>query len=128
MRYYLLVFLFSFSTHAFEVGKVIDTNIKAIYKLKDFKKQKSRIDELHSEITKVKKNSKLSDKDFYIATDFLKTLDAISLMSSASTENCFDTRVSLLSEFGVRSVDMSEKNLPEGAKKGVVLLKLICKK
>lgn len=128
MRYYLLVFLLTFSAQAIEVDKVIDTNIKSIYQLKKFKEQKEAIEVLHSEITNLKKNSKLSDKDFYIATDFLKVLDAIIVMDSISVDKCFDTRVGVLTEFGIRSVDMSQKNLPDGAKKGMVLLKLICRK
>lgn len=128
MWYYILAFLITFSAHAYDVGKVIDTNIKTISLLKEFKDQKERVSILHSEISKVKKNSELSDKDFYIATDFLKSLDAIVQMENSSVENCFNTRVGLLADFGVRSVDMSEKNLPEGAKKGIVLLKLICRK
>ena len=126
MRYYILVFLFSTSSYAVDLSKVIDEKVLSIAKVKTFKEQKENLLLLQDEIKKLKKASKLSDRDFYIATDFNKVVDSISMMTSNSRESCFNTQIEVMSSYGVRSVDMSEKELPSGAKKALLALKILC--
>ena len=47
MRYYILAFLITFSAHAYDVGKVIDTNIKSI---ESFNLHKKRQEELSNKM------------------------------------------------------------------------------
>ncbi|PIK15324.1 hypothetical protein [Halobacteriovorax sp. JY17] len=128
MRYYLLIFLLSLNAFSQDYGHILDGKIKVIAQNKTFKEQKESVQLLQSEITKIKTHSKLSDRDFYILTDFSKTLDSISLIKDRSADSCFNTKVEIMSNFGNRSTSMSEKDLPDGVKKGLLLLKLLCSK
>ena len=128
MRYYLLIFLLSTNSFAVDLSRVIDEKLNSIAKVKTFKEQKKNLLLLQDEIKKIKKVTKLSDSDFYLATDFNKVADSISMMTSNSSENCFNTQIEVMSNYGVRSVDMSEKELPVGAKKALEFFKILCSK
>ena len=128
MRYYLLIFLFSTNSFAIDLSRVVDEKVSLIAKVKTFKEKRRNLLLLQDEIKKIKKASKLSDRDFYIATDFNKVTDSILMMKSNSSENCFNTQIEVMSNYGVQSVDMSEKELPIGAKKALGVLKILCSK
>ncbi|CBW26164.1 putative exported protein [Halobacteriovorax marinus SJ] len=129
MRNYLLVFFFliSIPSQAIEVKDLIDSKIKMIYKLKSKSEKIKNIETLHEEVKKLKENSKLSDADFYIATDFLNALSPILTSKDYKKENCFNSKVELMSNFGIKEIEQLEKELPFGAKKGFILLSVLCR-
>lgn len=102
--------------------------IEEIHKQKNFKDKIDGVDLLLSEVKKLKKSKKFDDRSYYTISDFIKSLEFITSLKAPTVDNCFNTKVEILSAFGVRSADLSVKDLPDGAKKGIVLLNFICKK
>lgn len=116
-----VVFLFSFlcfsapsSTVTNEVSKLLNSKITT----SDFIKLGSV---LKKELTRP-----MSDDDYYLVYDLLKTVEVGISVSNFSAQNCTQAKNQVFSLYGIKSIELAQTDLPKGAELGLSLINKAC--
>ncbi|OUR97029.1 hypothetical protein A9Q84_11900 [Halobacteriovorax marinus] len=125
MRYFLLVYLFSFQIEASELITSLSTKVDSIRDTSNKTTYMNFVSELQREARALKSKSK-GDREFYFLYDFDKSLDIVLRLKKFNVDECYRAKIEHFSAYGVRSDNFKRSDLPDGAKLSYDILLKLC--
>ncbi len=71
-------------------------------------------------------SKKQNDMSYYFAYDLIKTLDVALSLEDYSAENCTKGKNEIFVMYGIKSIEKSATDMPEGASAGMAIINKAC--